>query len=179
MPESGRGLAAGVRFLTRNFIFSQSLKPISAVDFGEFCVEGLLRPRVGEVDRLHRTLRNGRKLGVWRHLLYTARGARLVVISLDSRSMLVGFDMYYWEESQGGVSTVHEAFIGVSPHARDRGLATEMRRVALTHFAASGVQRVTTDIASSNKASRVSAERSGFCLAQSASSSTRMYRHLA
>ena len=139
---------------------------------------GLPRGRIDELDTLHAQLRDGRSLGHWRRVLYRTAGAKLVVIALTVDQDLVGFDMYYAEGGRQPLLTVHEAFVGVAPRWRGCGLATAMRAHAMANFAASGLQRVTTDVDPDNHPSYSSALSLGFISECEGSDSTRMYKQL-
>ena len=173
-----RGQAGGAAFLARNLVRTRALQPMPTLVLPPVALCGLSRDLMPSFCRVHEDLRVGRRVGNWRSLLYSLMGRRLVVVAVNENRAVVGLDMYYFEAGIDARRHVHEAYIGVLPDYRALGIASAMRRQALTAFAAGGVHAVTTDIAPDNAASLASAERLGFVVQGSTTESLRMIRRL-
>lgn len=122
--------------------------------------------RAPDIDRfaaIHSALRSGKPLSASRRWLYGLVGSKLVWVVETSDRRLVGFNMYYFREREWARGIVHEAFIGVAPDHRRRGLADAMRAAAARHFARAGVTGISTRIQADNLPSFRSAEKQGFC----------------
>lgn len=170
--------AGGAAFLARNLVRARTLQPIPSLLLSRVALSGLPRHLIPSFDRVHESLRAGRSLGDWRSRLYDRVGSRLVVVAVNEDLEVVGFDMYYFEAANHERRHIHEAYVGVLPEYRSLGIATAMRRMALTAFSSGGVQAVTTDIAPGNAASLVSAGHLGFVVQSRSAESLRMHREL-
>ena len=152
----------GARFLVRNLRFARGIPSVPTIRFHEFTLAGARRADVDGVRRLHKALRDGIDLNVWRRELYALRGRSLLVVTKDSMDRIVGFEMFYARSGEHEARTVHEAFIGVAEEFRGRGLAQQMRSLAITHFANGGLSGISSSIMAENAASVGSALRCGF-----------------
>ena len=176
--EELRRQAEGAAFLTRNLARARMFQPMPSLVLPPVALSGLSRDLMPSFRRVHEAMRAGRPVGGWRSRLYEHIGNRLVVVALDEHREVVGIDMYYIEAGSDARRHVHEAYVGVLPDFRSLGIASAMRRLAMTAFSAGGVQAVTTDIAPDNAASLASAEHLGFVVRRRSSESLRMLREL-
>lgn len=141
-------------------------------------LQGLGATDLSQVDALHQMLRSGRRVSAWRKILYGLAGDKLALVAKQDSGEVIGLELFYFESRAAVEGTLHEAFIGVAPPWRSRGLATAMRALAVSHYALQGVTRLTTDIDPRNYASRQSAVNVGFLPDSDTKSSSRMSREL-
>jgi len=155
----------GLLFLVRNVWSARGIGGVPPQCENEIRLRGMQPRDMDALRRLHRDFRAGRDLNAWRRTLYRARGNSLIVVA-DQHGTLVGFDMYYFREHEHRHGVVHEAFVGVAPEHRSRGLATAMRRHAARHFATQGVRGISTQVHEDNQSSMRSALSAGFVVAE-------------
>ena len=96
-------------------------------------------------------------------LKYCAK--KLVIIAekeINGSKKIIGMDLYYMNPRDFQDFTVHEGFIGVLPEYEGQGIATQMRKHAITHFKKAGFKGISTRISKSNIGSLRSAEKLGF-----------------
>lgn len=168
----------GCLFLSRNLWHSRDLQPLKGLHLGYAHLQGLGTADLSQVDALHRILRSGRRVSVWRKVLYGLAGDKLALVAKQDSGEIIGLELFYFESHAAVKGTLHEAFIGVAPPWRSRGLATAMRTLAVSHYALQGINRLTTDIDPRNFASRQSAVKVGFLPDSHTKSSSRMIREL-
>lgn len=71
-------------------------------------------------------------------------------------------NMYYFNSRDVKENTIHEGFIGVTAEAAGQGIATQMRKIAKTHFSLLEIKGISTRISINNVASLRSAQKIGF-----------------
>lgn len=151
----------GLKFLYRNMQASHSIHPIPEVQLGGYSLCGLPQKYVGIMDELHRALRDNRPINFWRKLLLKHRGQAICGIAINNGALL-GFCLYYFREDELSSHIIHEAFIGVEPNSRNKGIATSLRYHMAKHFAMQGLKGISTQISPDNLPSLRSAKRIGF-----------------
>ena len=100
-----------------------------------------------------------------RRLLYQLVGSKLIIVavSLDQgQSKVVGIDLFYFNPRDFKDGTVHEGFVGVDPDYQGRGIASEMRKRAISHFSQADIKGISTRISLNNNPSLTSALKLGF-----------------
>ncbi|MGR2736916.1 GNAT family N-acetyltransferase [Billgrantia sp. Q4P2] len=115
---------------------------------------------------LYAELHEGKALALPRRCLYRLAGDRLGVVALDIEGRVVGAAFYGFSRRDLREGRVHSSFSGVHPAHRGRGLATELRRSAILHFRANGVQGYSARISADNVASLKPSLRLGFRIAE-------------
>jgi L-amino acid N-acyltransferase YncA len=160
--ERARYEARGAQFLLSNVWRSKGLRPLPPAPHGTYVIRGLRPSDLAGVRRLHRQLRDGQDLNLWRRATYRLRGPALVVVVVDHRKEVLGFAMYYFREEEGARRIVHCAFVGVCVAARGQGLATAMHDLAGRHFVEQGLGGISAQVESTNRASLRSFLNVGF-----------------
>jgi RimJ/RimL family protein N-acetyltransferase len=123
---------------------------------------GLPNDRINELDELHRLIREGRGLNFWRKIFFRIQGRKVCGIAINAQDQLVGFTYYYFRESELVGMIIHEAFIGISPNERGKGIATALQRYALDHLAKQQLIGVSANIEKTNLPSIRIHQRAGF-----------------
>ncbi len=120
----------------------------------------------GAISKIYSDLNDGAKFSFVRRLLYKLIGNRFfIVVELENElgvREVVAMNMYYVNSRDFKENTIHEGFVGVRPEFSGRGIATQMRKVAIKNFSGSGFSGVSTRISLANKSSLVSARKLGF-----------------
>jgi hypothetical protein len=117
------------------------------------------------VSNIYEKLNNGITLGVFRKIIYSIVGDRILLLAIESHEshpVIVGVNMYYINHRDVVESTIHEGFIGVLPESSGKGIATQMRKFAMMHFGLNNFKGISTRITINNSASLCSAEKTGF-----------------
>ncbi len=125
---------------------------------------GFIPSDAAVVQLLIRQLNNGVGFDD-RRLLYQLVGSKLIIVAKShdrKQPKLVGVDLYYFNQRDFNDRTVHEGFVGVDPNYQGRGIASEMRIHAISHFNQAGFKGISTRISLSNKPSLASALKLGF-----------------
>jgi len=88
----------------------------------------------------------------------------LLIVKIKEKGLekIVGMNFYYINKKDFKEKTIHEGFIGVLPAYEGQGLATEMRKIAILHFAKAGFMGISTRVSKGNLGSLRSAEKLGF-----------------
>lgn len=108
---------------------------------------------------------NGMELSTNNIKLLKYCSKKLIVIAekeIDGRKKIVGMDLFYMNPRDFNEATIHEGFIGVLPEYEGQGIATQMRKHAITHFNQAGFTGISTRISKNNIGSLRSAEKLGF-----------------
>ncbi len=149
-------------WLIPNLWKSRNFKKIPIANYGKLFVMGLKPTQLISLVKLSESLRN-RRFAIASYALYLLAGRKLCLVAVLSTSgQIIGFNQYYFEERR--TDGIHEAFIGVHPDFRRRGIARLMRSKAIEHFRRNGCDHISTDVDSSNQASRDMASELGFKL---------------
>jgi RimJ/RimL family protein N-acetyltransferase len=168
-----RGLAHRLRTavmlpaaILRNVWCTRRLRPFPVARFGEFRVEPLAAGTLAVMARLYENL-NHRPLAPDKRLLLAMLGPKLaLVVRNEASGAVVGLAYYYFNARDRREGTIHVGYSGVAEDVRGCGLGTFMRRHALTSFAASGLDGVSSRISVSNGASRRVNEKLGFAIVE-------------
>ena len=102
-------------------------------------------------------------------ILYDFMGSKMIFATsmhcgTEQEPVLAGINIYYFNDfdAEIGLNAVHEAFIGVLPSQRGKGIATALRQAAFKHFERSKFIGITTRIKKNNQSSLASALGLGF-----------------
>lgn len=155
-----------ILFFARNTNAARRVFEIKRETVGEFVFRGYSSSDAGPIAAIYQELNSGAVFSRLQRKLYMRIGRRclFVVECIDvfGVSRIVAMNMYYFNRRDIRDDTVHEGFIGVLPEYSGRGIATEMRKMAVEHFRASGFSGISTRITLDNTASLVSARKIGF-----------------
>lgn len=130
---------------------------------------GADKSEVFQVLTIYKKLNPGVKTSRFRRILYRLYSDRIILIAtrgLKPDFKIIGINIYYLNVRDLLENTIHEGFIGVIPDEVGRGVATEMRRFAKSHFSKQGFKGISTRISISNHASLKSAQKMGFELVE-------------
>lgn len=138
--------------------------------FQEIVVDGMLYRGANSSDletvsNIYERLNNGTKLGIFRRILYSIVGSRILLLAFknhESNPVIVAINMYYLNRRDVKENTIHEGFIGVMAEAAGKGVATQMRNIAKLHFGSNGIKGISTRISVNNLGSLRSAKKTGF-----------------
>jgi RimJ/RimL family protein N-acetyltransferase len=104
-----------------------------------------------------------KKLHWSKKVIYWFAGSKLLMTAWDEKeSMILGINIYYFNQRDIQEHSIHEGFIGVYPEWQGKRIATNMRRLALSHFSANGLDAVSSRVSLSNIASLKSNQNLGF-----------------
>lgn len=120
----------------------------------------------GAISKIYSELNDGAKFSFVQRSLYKLIGGRFfIVVELENElgvREVIGMNMYYLNGRDFNENTIHEGFVGVRPEFSGRGIATQMRKIAIKKFSGSGFSGISTRISLANKSSFVSARKLGF-----------------
>jgi RimJ/RimL family protein N-acetyltransferase len=154
----------GLSFLIRNLRASRPLSAMQAEAFKDFQFSGLPKDRVNEMDELHKLVREGRGLNFWRKTYLKQSGQKVCCIATNSKGKLVGFNYYYFRESEVDDGIIHDAYLGISPEEWGQGLATALQSYAVAQFSLQNLSGISGNVSKSNEASVRMLNRVGFTL---------------
>jgi len=160
-----RSRAAAVSFIWRNLQRSRALEAIPQTKGRGVNIRGMGRQDVPQVHTLYALLNDGVRLSWPRRFLYRVAGSKLVFVASIGNgddAVIVGMNMYYFNNRDVEEDTIHGAFVGVSPAMTGRGIATDLRRAAMDHFSANGIAGISSRISLANDASLKSALNLGY-----------------
>ena len=127
---------------------------------------GYVKTDAFAVEEMYAGLNNGAHFRSLRKYLYDPFGRRCLLVATQNNEtggeIVVGINMYYLNARDIKEQTIHEAFIGVAPEMTGRGIATSMRKIAITHFKFAGFLGISTRISVEYKPSLQSAIKIGF-----------------
>ena len=163
IPRKIRNVITVFGFLARNAFAARRLASIESVQSDLYIVRGLKPQDLENVDRLYRTLHDGRALARPKMILLRLFGGKLGfgVFSKET-SGLVGVGVYYFNAREVKEHTVHEGFTGLEPSFQGKGLGSWLRGVAIAHFEKNGLSGVSSRVSENNIPSLKSNERLGF-----------------
>jgi RimJ/RimL family protein N-acetyltransferase len=157
------------RFLIRNFNKSLALPMIKASRLEQHLVFGVSHRLHRERAIILRSIEASPAVSFASSMLYDFLGSRMIFATSASpenvsKAALTGINIYYFNnfDAEHGLCTIHEAFIGVLPSQRGKGIATALRQAAFNHFKSSTYMGITTRIKRDNQASLSSALKLGF-----------------
>ena len=154
----------GIKFLLRNIKATKKLPKINPKKIGKFLIEPGYKKDLNNILMLHRLLRDGRNLNIWRKILYSSRGKKLIFLLKDLNKKVIGFEMFYFKKDEIENKIIHEAFIGINKRYRKNNLSVHLRKYSIKHFSNTNLTAISTNIPSKNKPSIISAQKSCFKL---------------
>ena len=153
-------------FFVWNLIVLRKIVEIKPVEIDGLVFRGYSKSDANSVSNIYRQLNDGAVFSWVQRALYSRVGGRCFFVveqkCHDGTSIVCGVNMYYLNSRDIQDNTIHEGFIGVTPKARGRGIATKMRQMAVFHFRSAGLSGISTRISLDNTASLVSARKNGF-----------------
>lgn len=156
----------GLVFAARNIRLARRIGDIKNEEFGDLIFRGYSASDAKAISEIYQELNDGAVFSRIQRELYSRVGRRcmLVVEQRDpfGASKIVGMNMYYLNKRDIQENTIHEGFVGVVPEASGRGIATQMRKIAMRHFKSAGLSGISTRISLNNVASLMSAKKIGF-----------------
>ena len=160
--------AAAFGFLWLNCVRAPRLFPLAqAQDAGDGISIRQFELRDHQtIVELQRSLGQGAWGGLAR-LLLRWRGRRCCLVAEADGGRIAGFAFFYFNQRDLRENTVHEGFIGVREEFSGRGLATRLRRAAVTSFSrVPGLKGLSSRIDMDNVASIRSGEKIGYELVE-------------
>lgn len=159
-----KSVFAVVHLLLKGVFLSFRLRPIECTVLDFYTIRGLRLSDFCDFVRAY-TEFNGGELSKFNKLLYVFSSKKYVLVAVAEGaggSEIIGMDMFYCNVRDFKESTVHEGFVGVSSNFQGRGVATELRRLAIINFSKNGFSGISSRISLSNHGSLSSAKKLGF-----------------
>ncbi|KAA0014687.1 GNAT family N-acetyltransferase [Billgrantia pellis] len=163
--KQARALVAGLHVIRHSLILAHHLARREPVQAGAVVYRGLQKHEYDQAMAFYTALHDGRRLAWPQRFLYRLAGDKLVLVAVIEESgatQIIGIDMFYVNARDRAEHTVHEGYIGVRRDMTGKGVATELRKVAIEHFARHGLKGVSSRISADNAPSLVSAKKLGF-----------------
>jgi|GEM_PF-2581725 len=154
----------GFLFLVRNIRASRTLYPMQDSAFSNYQFAGLSTHQVGEMDALHKLVREGRGLSFWRKTYFKHCGEKVCSVVLSEDGRMVGFNFYYFRKFEVNEGIIHEAFLGISPQERGKGLATALQTYTINQMSRNNLRGISGNVLKANGASVKMLLRTGFIL---------------
>lgn len=152
----------GFKFFIRNIKGARPLSAMQDTSYQNYQLTGLTRDCVEEVDKLHKSVRNGRGLNFWRKLFLKYYGHKVCGIAINEKLQLVGFVYSYFRKEEIKHNIIHAAFIGVSPDERGKGVGTALLGYLVQQLALQPLSGITGNVGKDNTASIIAIKRVGF-----------------
>lgn len=154
----------GFRFLVRNIRASRTLHPMQDSTFSNYQFTGLSTHQIDEMDALHKLVREGRELSFWRKTYFKQCGEKVCSVAFNEDGQMVGFNFYYFRESEVNEGIIHEAFLGISPQERGKVLATALQAYTIDQLSRNKLRGISGNVLKANGPSVKMLLRTGFIL---------------
>ncbi|PXX95533.1 GNAT family N-acetyltransferase [Halomonas sp. LBP4] len=155
----------GIKVVLRNLVVGRKVSGMGGRVRENLVYRGMEAREYGQVMKLYASLHGGRRPNWVIRAVCRLLGAKMTLIAVaryQGQARVVGMSMFYVNRRDIADETIHEGFIGVSPDMTGRGVASELRRMAIHHFEANGFKGISSRISLDNEASLASAEKLGF-----------------
>ncbi|PMR70730.1 GNAT family N-acetyltransferase [Halomonas heilongjiangensis] len=155
----------GVMVVLGNLVAGRKVSRIGCGVREGIVYRGMEAGEYGQVMELYASLHDGRRPNWVMRAVCRWLGGKMTLVAVarhQGQARVVGMNMYYVNRRDIADETIHEGFIGVSPDMTGRGVASELKRVAIHHFETQGFKGISARISLDNKASLASAEKLGF-----------------
>lgn len=143
----------------------KKINKISSVESDGYIVRGAKSNDLKEIAPVYEQL-NGMKLSRSNIYLLSSCEENLIFVALLNEAgqepKVIGMNMYYINPRDFKEGTIHEGFVGVLPEYEGKGIATSMRKQAVTYFNKAGFKGISSRVSTSNLGSLRSAEKLGF-----------------
>lgn len=160
-----KSLYAEFSFLLRNTAAASRMRNAKGFTLGEIAYRTMQPKDEPPLLQLFYSLNGSGRFSPVRRLVYRLVGEKLMLVAVatvDGQEKIVGMNMYYLNARDVIEGTVHEGFIGVAPEMGGRGIASNLRKMAVSHFAANGFGGISSRISIDNVSSLASAQKLGF-----------------
>lgn len=156
------GAWSGVRFAAINLRCARNMPVPTPQQAGGLTLRTVDPEELGRFEELNAELRPGKRFSDWRRWTFRRVGTKLLWVAETADGEFVGLNMYYFREPEWRSRVVHEAFYGVVPDYRRRGISDSMRDAAAAHFRDSGIEGISAEIERDNTPSWRASERRGY-----------------
>lgn len=161
-----KNILGAALYFVRNIIMARKLDVIDHKEYAGLIFRGYSDSDADSVSKIYSQLNDGAVFSFVQRCLYKYIGKRCLFVVEQVNEVglkqIVAMNMYYVNSKDIQENTIHEGFIAVVPQLNGRGIATEMRRMAIQHFKVAGFSGISTRISLSNTASLNSAKKIGF-----------------
>lgn len=154
----------GFSFLRRNLRATRALTAMQKDAYHDYRFTGLTKADVAEMDNLHKLVREGRGLNFWRKTYLKRHGEKVCAVAYNQDDLLVGFNYYYFRESEVKDAIIHDAYLGITPNEWGKGLATALQTYAVEQFSRQPLTGVSGNVSKANQPSVKMLLRVGFTL---------------
>jgi GNAT superfamily N-acetyltransferase len=152
-------------YFIKGWVLITKLPKTPSVTIDDITFKGYLPCNENGMKNIYLKLNNS-KLTRSQLRLYNRLGNRIMIIASrsgqDGCIQEIAMNMFYLNPRDFKESTIHEGFIGVLPEFEGKGIASQMRKVAINHFKQAGFAGISSRISKSNLASLRSAKKLGF-----------------
>lgn len=155
----------GVMVVLRNLVAGRQVSGVGCGTRERIAYRGMEAGEYRQVMALYASLHDGRRPNWVIRAVCRLLGGKMTLVAVArhrEQARVVGMNMFYVNRRDIADQTIHEGFIGVSPDMTGKGVASELRRVAIHHFEANGFKGISSRISLDNDASLASAEKLGF-----------------
>lgn len=155
---------SNIKLYFKTKIKCKNISKINHYEINGFYYRGAEYKDLINLSRIYKELNNLDLSKTNKKLLKNCKNKLIVIVEevTEEKVKLVGMDMYYINKKDFKYNRMHEGFIGVLPHYEGKGLATNMRKIAIDHFKSNGFNGISTRISKNNKGSLLSAKKLGF-----------------
>lgn len=151
-----------LKFLRINIVKLLTILKIPLYNYDTYIIRGCTYSELKEAEKLYQKL-NGRKFSNTQRILLKLYSKKNLIVAIDkSTNKVIALNLYYVNHRDLIDNTIHGGFIGVLPQYEGRGIATNMRKLAKSHFEKFGFTGISSRISKSNIASLKTAEKVGF-----------------
>lgn len=155
----------GAMVVLRNLAAGRKVSGMGCSVRENFVYRGMEAREYGQVMALYAYLHGGSRPNWVVRAVCRLLGGKMTLVAVarhQEQARVVGMNMFYVNRRDISDETIHEGFIGVSPDMTGRGVASELRRMAIHHFEANGFKGISSRISLDNEASLASAKKLGF-----------------
>ncbi|MFW5993452.1 MAG: hypothetical protein ACOCPO_04900 [Desulfohalobiaceae bacterium] len=157
----------GAAFMLRNLLACRRfrIKSMPKAQCRGLTIQGASWTNLGNIQKLHQELRQGRRLNPWRLGMLAMVGGRICTVAVDKNLQVAGLQLLYFREQEWLQGVIHEAFIGICSEHRAQGTATCLRLHAARHLEQNSyVRGISSQVQTTNTASLRSARKAGFVI---------------
>lgn len=151
-----------LEFLIINTVKLLAILKMPLYDYDTYIIRGCRYSELKEAEGLYRKL-NGRYFSNIQKIILKLFSKKNLIVTIDkSTNKIIALNFYYLNHRDFIENTIHGGFIGVLPQYEGQGIATNMRKLAKSHFEKVGFTGISSRISKNNIASLKTAKKVGF-----------------
>lgn len=144
------GISWLLGFLYINYVNSLKIKKIESTCHEKISIKACSSRYRESAFNLYLLANNARKIGVANYIVWRFLFNKLCFVAVNEHGVVEGIAFYYFNVRDIKDKTVHQAFTGVSEDSRGKGIATLLRKSAISQFSTSGIGGISSRVSKNN-----------------------------